>query len=43
MDFGNYNCKAHLQDIVLKDKAHDTHATYIDHIYIGNPLITVHF
>ena len=26
MDFGKYNCNAHLQDIVLKDKAYDTHS-----------------
>ena len=25
----------------VKDKAHNTHTTYIAHIYIGNPLITV--
>ena len=41
MDFGKYNYIAQLQDFFVKDRAHDTYATYIAHIYIGNPLITV--
>ena len=42
MDFGKYDYNALLQDIMLKDKAHKTHTTYISHIYVGNPLITAH-
>ena len=43
MYFGKYDCNAPLQDVMLKDKVHDTHTAYIAHIYTGNPLIADSF
>ena len=44
MVFGKYDCKAHLEDSsdsMIKGKVHNPHTTYISHIYIGKPLLTV--
>ena len=42
MDFCKYDYNVLLEDIMLNDRAFDTHTTYIAHIYIGNPLMKVH-
>ena len=42
MDFGKYDYNVLLQDIMLNDRTHNTHTTYIAHIYIGNHLMKVH-
>ena len=39
MDFGKYDCKAILEDSMLKGKVHNPQTTYISHIYIWSPLI----